>query len=70
MLVLNVVQFVAMRKARDSTLGMPALTMPALQVWLVLGGCAYTVKVNIRAGHLPEKESNGIAYIRLPLNAV
>lgn len=50
-------QFVAMRQARDATLGMPALMLPALQV-------------NIRAGQLPPAESNGVSYLRIPLNAL
>jgi len=47
--------FVAMREARDATLSMPALILPAVQV-------------NIRAGALPEPEGNGIAYLKLPLD--
>lgn len=47
--------FVAMRAKRDATLGMPRLILPSLQV-------------NIRAGHLPEPESNGTRYLKLPLN--
>ena len=47
--------FVAMREARDKTLGMPRLILPSLQV-------------NIRAGHLPEPEENGTRYLKLPLN--
>jgi glyoxylase-like metal-dependent hydrolase (beta-lactamase superfamily II) len=50
-------QFVAMRQARDATLGVPALMLAALQV-------------NIRAGQLPPAESNGVAYLRIPLNAL
>ena len=50
-------EFVAMRQARDATLGAPALMLPALQV-------------NIRAGQLPRAEANGIAYLRIPLNAL
>ncbi|MGE0683146.1 MAG: MBL fold metallo-hydrolase, partial [Candidatus Binatia bacterium] len=50
-------EFVAFRKARDRTLDMPALILPSLQV-------------NIRAGHLPEPEGNGIAYLKLPLNVL
>ncbi len=50
-------QFVAQRTARDATLGMPALILPAIQV-------------NIRGGHLPAKEGNGIAYLKLPLDQV
>lgn len=49
--------FVAMRSARDRTLAMPNLMLPSVQV-------------NIRAGHLPEPESNGIAYLRLPIDAL
>ena len=49
--------FVAMRQARDATLDMPTLILPSVQV-------------NMRAGHLPEPEDNGIRYIKIPLNAV
>ncbi|GKS89563.1 MBL fold metallo-hydrolase [Acidovorax sp. SUPP2539] len=48
--------FVALRRARDATLGAPALLLPSLQV-------------NMRAGQLPPPEANGIAYLRIPLNA-
>ena len=48
-------EFVAMRTARDKTLGMPRLILPSIQV-------------NMRAGHLPEPESNGTRYLKLPLN--
>lgn len=48
--------FVAMRTARDATLEMPVLILPSVQV-------------NMRAGHLPEPESNGIRYLKIPLNA-
>jgi glyoxylase-like metal-dependent hydrolase (beta-lactamase superfamily II) len=47
--------FVAMRKARDATLGTPALMVPAVQV-------------NMRGGDLPEPEDNGIRYLKIPLN--
>lgn len=47
--------FVAMREARDKTLGMPRLILPSIQI-------------NIRAGHLPEPEANGVSYLKLPLN--
>lgn len=50
-------QFVALRNARDATLAMPVLIMPAVQV-------------NIRAGELPPPEENGIRYLKIPLNAV
>ena len=50
-------EFVAMRQARDATLGMPALILPSVQV-------------NMRAGELPKAESNGIRYLKIPVNAV
>lgn len=50
-------EFVAMRHARDATLGMPTLILPSVQV-------------NMRAGQLPEPEANGTRYIKIPLNAV
>ncbi len=49
--------FVAMRSARDATLDMPVLILPAVQV-------------NIRAGELPPPEANGVAYLKIPLNAL
>ena len=48
--------FVAMRTERDRTLGVPALLLPSIQV-------------NMRGGDLPEPESNGRAYLKIPLNA-
>jgi glyoxylase-like metal-dependent hydrolase (beta-lactamase superfamily II) len=48
-------EFVAMRSARDATLGMPTLILPAIQI-------------NIRAGHCPEPEDNGVRYLKIPLN--
>lgn len=50
-------EFVAMRKRRDATLDMPVLILPSVQV-------------NIRAGDLPPKDDNGVAYLRIPLNAL
>lgn len=47
--------FVAMRTARDATLAMPALLLPSVQV-------------NIRAGHLPEPDDNGVRYLKLPID--
>lgn len=47
--------FVAMREKRDATLSLPALILPALQV-------------NIRAGHLPTAEDNGVSYLKIPLD--
>lgn len=48
-------EFVAMREARDKTLGMPRLILPSLQV-------------NMRAGHLPPAEANGTVFLKVPLN--
>lgn len=50
-------EFVRMREARDKALSMPRLIMPSIQV-------------NIRAGHLPPPEGNGIRYLKIPVNAV
>ena len=50
-------QFVQMRTARDKTLEMPTLILPSIQV-------------NIRAGHFPESDANGVAYLKIPLNAL
>ncbi len=49
--------FVAMRSARDATLEMPMLILPAIQI-------------NIRAGELPPAENNGVRYLKIPLNAL
>lgn len=49
--------FAAMRAARDATLSMPVLILPAVQV-------------NMRAGESPPPESNGIRYLKIPLNAL
>ncbi len=49
--------FVAMRQARDASLEMPALMLPAVQV-------------NMRAGHLPPAEDNGVHYLKVPLNVL
>ena len=50
-------EFVAMREARDATLDMPRLILPSVQV-------------NMRAGHLPAAEENGVTYLKIPVNAV
>jgi len=47
--------FIAIRTARDATLPVPRLLLPALQV-------------NIRGGRLPDADAEGIAYLKLPLN--
>jgi glyoxylase-like metal-dependent hydrolase (beta-lactamase superfamily II) len=50
-------EFVAMRRARDATLAMPTLILPAIQL-------------NIHAGQLPAPESNGVRYLKIPLDAL
>jgi len=50
-------EFVALRVARDATLAMPRLIIPSLQI-------------NMRAGHMPEAEDNGTAYLKVPLNGL
>lgn len=50
-------EFVTLRETRDAQLGIPKLLLPSIQV-------------NIRAGHLPDAEDNGIHYLKLPLNAI
>lgn len=48
-------EFVARRQARDATLAVPRLLLPALQV-------------NIRGGRLPPADADGHRYLRLPLD--
>ena len=50
-------EFVKMREARDATLDMPTLLLPAVQV-------------NIRAGRLPPPEANGVSYLKIPVDAL
>ena len=50
-------EFVAMRNVRDAMLEVPTLILPSIQV-------------NVRAGKLPPVEENGVAYLRIPLNAL
>ncbi|KXV56553.1 beta-lactamase [Acetobacter senegalensis] len=47
--------FVKMRTTRDAKLSLPNLIMPSVQV-------------NIRGGHMPEPEENGVSYIKIPIN--
>lgn len=49
--------FIAMRRARDATLDLPALIVPAIQV-------------NIRAGTLPPAEDNGVRYLKVPIDVL
>ena len=46
--------FVAMREARDATLAVPKLLLPSIQV-------------NIRAGRFPAAETNGVRFLRIPV---
>lgn len=50
-------EFVAMRTARDKTLSLPNLFL-------------HSVQVNMRAGHFPPAETNGVRYLKLPLNVI
>jgi len=47
-------EFVVWRNARDATLAAPTLLFPSIQA-------------NIRAGKLPEAESNGVRYLKIPV---
>lgn len=50
-------EFVKMRTERDTTLDVPTLILPAIQV-------------NVRAGAMPPADDNGVAYLRIPINAL
>lgn len=50
-------EFVQMRRQRDATLEMPRLILPSIQV-------------NMRGGHMPQPEENGVSYLKLPVNAL
>ncbi len=50
-------EFVKMRESRDAGLAVPRLLLPSVQV-------------NIRAGHFPPAEDNGVAYLRIPVKPV
>ncbi|HLP80727.1 MAG TPA: MBL fold metallo-hydrolase, partial [Nitrosomonas sp.] len=50
-------EFVAMRTARDMTLDLPVLMLPAVQV-------------NVRAGRMPPAENNGTIYLKIPVNVI
>lgn len=52
---INEADFVAKREARDKTLSMPRLLLPAIQV-------------NIRAGYLPPADASGQVYLKIPIN--
>jgi glyoxylase-like metal-dependent hydrolase (beta-lactamase superfamily II) len=50
-------EFVDFRNKRDSSLAVPKLILPSVQV-------------NINAGHLPAAEDNGKHYLKLPINTL
>jgi glyoxylase-like metal-dependent hydrolase (beta-lactamase superfamily II) len=50
-------EFVALRSERDGALGMPNLILPSLQV-------------NLRGGRMPTPESNGVSYLKIPVNLI
>ena len=50
-------EFVKMRTERDATLDMPRLILPSVQV-------------NMRAGHFPPAEDNGVRYLKVPINLI
>lgn len=49
--------FVKMRTERDATLAMPVLILPSVQV-------------NMRAGHMPPPDENGLTYLKIPVDAL
>ncbi len=49
--------FVKFREDRDGELAVPRLILPSVQV-------------NIRAGHMPEAESDGVSYLKIPVNVI
>jgi glyoxylase-like metal-dependent hydrolase (beta-lactamase superfamily II) len=50
-------EFIAMRTSRDVQLSAPRLLLPSVQV-------------NMRAGHMPPVEDNGITYLKIPVNQI
>lgn len=48
-------EYIALREARDASLSLPDLILPAIQV-------------NIRAGSFPAPESNSVSYLKIPLD--
>jgi glyoxylase-like metal-dependent hydrolase (beta-lactamase superfamily II) len=49
-------QYVTMRTDRDRKLAVPVLLLPSVQV-------------NMNGGRLPPPESNGVSYLKIPINA-
>ena len=54
---INEDEFVKLREKRDSTLGMPKLIMPSIQV-------------NMRAGNMPQSEDNGSTFLKVPISGI
>ena len=50
-------EFVKLREKRDSTLGMPKLIMPSIQV-------------NMRAGNMPQSEDDGSTFLKVPISGI
>lgn len=50
-------EFATWRSERDAQLDMPKLLLPSIQV-------------NLRNGHFPKEESNGVSYLKIPINLV
>ena len=50
-------EYIEMRTSRDAQLDAPRLLLPSVQV-------------NMRAGHMPPAEDNGVAYIKIPVNVI
>jgi glyoxylase-like metal-dependent hydrolase (beta-lactamase superfamily II) len=53
----SIEDFVQMRDARDATLSVPRLILPALQV-------------NMRAGHMPEPDDKGNVFLKIPVDGI
>jgi glyoxylase-like metal-dependent hydrolase (beta-lactamase superfamily II) len=53
----SIEEFVKLRDARDATLDMPRLILPALQV-------------NMRAGNMPEADDKGKVFLKLPVDGI
>lgn len=49
--------FAEMRNTRDAKLSMPALIIPSVQV-------------NMRGGHMPPPEDNGVSYLKTPIDVL
>ena len=54
---INEDEFVKLREKRDSTLGMPKLIIPSIQV-------------NMRAGNMPPSEDNGSTFLKVPISGI